>query len=78
MFWDLCFFFFLFFHTLLHSYLASQFVGVKFLVDYLSVSVTPSSMFESFVHLWFQFVCFNQKDISVPFLLVIILHRGSI
>lgn len=43
-------FFVVFFFTFL-TLLVSWFVAVPFLVDYLSVSVTPSSIFESLVHL---------------------------
>jgi len=58
--------------------LVSWFVGVHFLVDYLSVSVTCSSMFESLVPVWLVSVCMlSSKRHFVTFLLVTMLDRNS-
>lgn len=65
--------FFLPFFTLL----VSCFVDVPFLVDYLSVSVTPSSIFESLVHVWLVSACTLQSKRHFCTIFVTILHRST-
>lgn len=57
--------------------LVSWFVGVPFLVDYLSVSITPSSIFESLVHMWLVSACTLQSKRHFCTIFVTILHRSS-
>lgn len=57
--------------------LVSWFVGVPFLVDYLPVSITPSSIFESLVHMWLVSACTLQSKRHFCSIFVTILHRSS-
>lgn len=57
--------------------LVSWFVGVPFLVDYLPVSITPSSIFESLVHMWLVPACTLQSKRHFCSIFVTVLHRSN-
>lgn len=71
-----CFLLQVFFFTLFHS-VSFLVCRLPFLLDYLSVSVTPSSIFESLVHMWLVSACTLQSKRHFCTIFVTILHTSS-